>query len=314
MARASFEDLLRDYPCVLAEGAVIERLRRDPGIELDPQLVNSHLVYSEEGRRALERIYGGYLVIGRRFDLPLLISTPTWRASRDRIAASGFRDRELNLDNFCFLDELRKGCGAYGEKIHIAGLMSCLGDAYHPAEALPADEARRRHAWQADKLAAAGVDVILASTLPALSEAIGIAQAAAQTGIPYLISFVARPTGTLLDGTPLGEAIAAIDAAVRPAPSAYLLNCIHASIFRSALSQKGNSSPAVRSRIAGLMANTAALPPEELDNSPDLVPEDPEVFGREVASLREDLGMKLLGGCCGTDERHIRCLAQLLAG
>jgi homocysteine S-methyltransferase len=145
-----------------------------------------------------------------------------------------------------------------------------------------------------------------------LSEAIGLAQAQAATGLPYLISFVARPEGTLLDGTPLDTAIAAIDAAVTPRPLAYLINCTHASIFRSALLDARNSSPQVRSRVIGLLANTAALSPEDLNESAELIEEAPEFFGNSVAALRDELGMKVLGGCCGTDQRHIECLARTL--
>jgi len=220
----------------------------------------------------------------------------------------------VNGDNYRFLHALREGCGAYAARVFICGLMSCSGDAYRPCDALSAGEARRFHAWQIERLAASGVDFILASTLPALSEATGIAQALAAVGIPYLISFVARPEGTLLDGTPLREAIAAIDAAARPAPFCYLINCTHASVFRRALTHEANSSALVRSRVMGLLANTSALSPEELDNSASLIEEEPGVFGASVAALREELGMKLLGGCCGTDDRHIRSLAQRLAG
>jgi homocysteine S-methyltransferase len=134
----------------------------------------------------------------------------------------------------------------------------------------------------------------------------------AAAGKPYLVSFVVRREGMLLDATPLKEAIAAIDATVSPRPLAYLVNCTHASIFRAALLHEVNSSPLVRERVAGLLANTAALEPEELDNSAGLVEEEPETFGRSVASLHRELGMKILGGCCGTDDRHIRCLARLL--
>lgn len=126
-----------------------------------------------------------------------------------------------------------------------------------------------------------------------------------------MVSFVVRPNGTLLDGTPLHEAIAAIDSAQHPAPLAYLVNCTHASFFRSVLLQEFNAS--VRGRMVGLLANTAALSPEELDESAGLVEEAPEAFGNAVASLRGELGMKILGGCCGTDQRHIRCLARELA-
>ncbi|GFO69123.1 homocysteine methyltransferase [Geomonas limicola] len=312
MPAASFSEMLHQGKCILGEGAVIERLRRDPAIELDPYLVNSHLVYLEPGRQALAAICGGYLEIARRFDLPLLLSTPTWRASRERIAAAGLADRDVNGDNFRFLDQLRKGYGAFGARVYICGLLSCSGDAYRPEEALSTADARDFHGWQAARLSASGVDFLLASTLPALSEATGLAQAMAATGLPYIVSFVARPTGTLLDGTPLTEAIRSIDAASPQKPLAYLVNCTHASVFRPALLDPRNSSDLVRTRVVGLLANTAALSPEELDNSEELIEEDPEVFGRSVAALRRELGMQVLGGCCGTDERHIESLARHL--
>ena len=121
-----------------------------------------------------------------------------------------------------------------------------------------------------------------------------------------------RPQGALLDNIPLKEAIAAIDAKVHPKPIAYLANCTHASFFRSAASDQENASPLVRSRMIGLLANTAALEPEALDNSENLIAEDPDAFGRDMARLKEDFGLKILGGCCGTDERHIGALADRL--
>ncbi|MBK8121962.1 MAG: homocysteine S-methyltransferase family protein [Sulfuritalea sp.] len=308
----TFQELLTQSPAVLGEGAVIERLRRAPGIRLDDHVVNSALIYQESGRAALETIYRQYLAIGQRYQLPLLLSTPTWRAGRERIAAAGLAGRDLNGDNTRFLAKLRDGCGDYARQVAICGLMSCRGDAYKPDEAMSADAAAGFHGWQADALAAAGVDFLLAATLPALSEALGLARAQAATGLPYVISFVARREGTLLDGTPLSVAISTIDAAVTPRPLAYLVNCTHASIFRSALLNERNSSPLVKQRVIGLLANTAALSPEELNERTDLVEEAPAVFGRSVAALRSELGMKILGGCCGTDQRHIECLARAL--
>jgi homocysteine S-methyltransferase len=312
MNRIPFSDLLDKSRCILGEGAVIERLRRSTGFELDPHVVNSAFIYDDAKRAALEAICRQYLDIGFRYGLPLLLSTPTWRASRERIVAAGYEGPDVNGDNFRFLDALRNSYGEYARKVAICGLMSCRGDAYNPADALSPAEARDFHAWQATMLAEAGVDFLLAATLPALSEATGLASAMAATGKPYIVSFVARPEGTLLDGTPLKDAIAAIDAAARPRPLAYLVNCTHASIFRAALQHEVNSSPLVKERVVGLLANTAALSPEELDNSTGLVEEEPEAFGRSVAALHGDLGMKILGGCCGTDDRHIRCLAKEL--
>jgi homocysteine S-methyltransferase len=312
MNHAAFEKLLANSPFILGEGAVIERLRRNSELELDPFLVNSAFIYDDVKRSLLETICRQYLDIGRELNVPLLMSTPTWRASRERIAAAGLSRMDVNGDNFRFLDNLRKSYGGFAEKIVICGLLSCRGDAYKPAEALTVEDARVYHSWQARELAAAGVDFMLAATLPACSEATGLALALAAIGRPYIISFIVRPEGTLLDGTPLKDAITAIDASATPRPLAYMINCSHASFARAALLHGTNSSPLVRQRVIGLLANTAALSPEELNESSDLVAEDPEVFGRQVAALHRELGLKILGGCCGTDERHIRSLGTRL--
>ncbi|MBT1072740.1 homocysteine S-methyltransferase family protein [Pelotalea chapellei] len=314
MNHTSFTELLQSSRCILGEGAVIERLRRNIDLELDPALVNSAFIYEDAKRAALEIIYRQYLDIGCSFDLPILISTPTWRANRERIEAAGYAGIDVNGDNARFFAGLRSSYGDYAEKIIICGLMSCRGDAYDPAAALAVGEAREFHAWQAERLAGTDVDFLLAATLPALSEATGLAYALAATGRPYLLSFVVRPEGTLLDGTPLKDAIAAIDAAVTPGPLAYMINCTHASFTRAALMHEVNSSPLVRQRMIGLLANTAALSPEELNESACLVEEDPAVFAKSVAELHSELALKILGGCCGTDNRHIRSLAALLAG
>ncbi|MBN2428462.1 MAG: homocysteine S-methyltransferase family protein [Deltaproteobacteria bacterium] len=308
-----FFDLFVSSPCILGEGAVIERLRRNTNLALDPHLVNAAFIYSEESRSALESICRQYLEIGREYDLPLLVSTPTWRANRERIAMAGFEDFDVNGDNAKFLNDLRAGYDSYAEKVIICGLMSCRGNAYAPVEALDVAEAQAFHSWQAEKLAKSEVDVILASTLPAISEATGLALALAATGKPYLISFVVRPEGTLLDGTPLHLAINAVDTSVKQKPFAYMINCTHASFARAALLQPTNSSPLVRQRIVGLLANTAALSPEKLDDSVSLVEEEPADFANTVAALHRDLGLKILGGCCGTDDQHIRALAAQLA-
>jgi len=313
MNTISIEEFLESASCILGEGAVIERLRRRGDLALDPFLVNSAFIYADANRAALETICRQYLDIGRAFDLPLLLSTPTWRANRERIDAAGYAGIDVNGDNLRFLDALRKRYGEYAKKVVICGLMSCRGDAYNPADALAVDEAQKFHAWQAGKLADAGCDFLLAATLPALSEATGLALALAATGKPYVISFVVRPEGTLLDGTPLKEVVTAMDATVTPRPLAYLINCTHVTFARAALMHQVNSSSLVRQRIIGLLANTAALSPEDLSDSTHLVEEDPETFGKSVAALHRELGLKILGGCCGTDDRHIRSLAAQLA-
>jgi homocysteine S-methyltransferase len=308
-----FPDFLQRHPCILGEGAVIERLRRQPATALDPYLVNSAFVYDPAKRAAMAAIYRQYLEISRIHDLPLLMSTPTWRANAENIASAGCGGREVNADNVRLLQSLRAETGAHAAKVMIGGMIGCRGDAYRPEESLTAKEARVFHAWQADRLAATGVDFLLGITLPALSEASGLAAAMAAAGRPYVVSFVVRPAGTLLDGTPLKDAIAAIDSAVTPKPAAYLINCTHPDFARTALAHPVNSSSQVRQRIMGVLGNTAALSPEALDGQEKLIEADPEHFAAAMLGLRRDFGLKVLGGCCGTDDRHIRCLAGLLA-
>ncbi|MGD8333088.1 MAG: homocysteine S-methyltransferase family protein [Desulfobacterales bacterium] len=312
MNHLPFPQFFEKSECILGEGAVIERLRRNSAFELDPHIVNSAFIYEPQKRAALSGIYRQYLDIGRKYNLPLLLSTPTWRASRERIKNAGYEKKDVNGDNFRFFDEMRQSYGDYAHKIVICGLLSCRGDAYNQSEALSSKDARRFHSWQADRLAEAGVDFLLAATLPALSEALGLATALAATGKPYIMSFVFRAAGTLLDGTPLKEAISIIDDNIDPKPLAFMANCTHASIFKSAMLHDTHSSSTVRQRVVGLLANTAALDPEELNDSEELVEEDPQAFGKAVAGLHDELGMKILGGCCGTDDRHIDNLAKRL--
>ncbi|HBD09111.1 MAG TPA: homocysteine methyltransferase, partial [Syntrophobacteraceae bacterium] len=104
MDRLPFSQFFDRFPCILGEGAVIERLRRHSGLELDPHIVNSGFIYEQGKRAALEGIYRQYLDSGHQNGLPLLLSTPTWRASRERVAAAGYAGRDVNGDNFRFLD------------------------------------------------------------------------------------------------------------------------------------------------------------------------------------------------------------------
>ena len=122
--RVSFSQLIESVPCILGEGAVIERLRRNENLELDPYLVNAAFIYEDEKRAALESICRQYLDIGREFDLPLLLSTPTWRANWERIDSAGYAKVDVNGDNVRFLNDLVSGYGDYSGQVTICGLMS----------------------------------------------------------------------------------------------------------------------------------------------------------------------------------------------
>lgn len=242
--------------------------------------------------------------------LPMLLQTDTWRATAARTRASPWRGADLNLANAELVLAVAQEGRDAGGTVLVGGLLGPAGDAYDPSTALAHGEARAYHASQAEALASAGVDLLLCATVPALSEALGLADAMGSTGQPYLVSFVVRPTGRLLDGTPLDEAVAEIDEAVDPVPTAYLLNCVHPRVADAAL----DASPRAAGRFVGLLANTSPRDPNELDGLEELETAEPEPFARELVEVGARRGLHLLGGCCGTGDEHIAALARLLAG
>jgi homocysteine S-methyltransferase len=304
---------LTDAPIVLTEGALIERLRRDPAVRLDPHVLHAGFIYREAGRAALTDLYRQYLDIGRAAGLPILIGTPTWRANPERLEAAGLTGRDVNGDGVRFLAGIRDACGSHAAQVVIGGLLGCRGDAYRSDEGLSTEAAARFHRPQIEALARAGADVLHAATLPHLGEALGIARAMAAAETPYLLSFVLRPDGTLLDGTPLHEAIARIDAEISPPPVCYLANCVHPRVFASAMAAASAVSPGVARRLIGLQANSSARSPEELDGRAELDGDTPEALAAAMCDLHRRFGTRILGGCCGTDQRHIARIAARIA-
>lgn len=298
-------DVLARSPVVLAEGAVVERLRRHPECALDEHVAHAAFPYQPEPARLLAAIYREYLDAARAASLPMICCSPTWRANPERLRLAGL-DRDVNGDGILFV---RRIAEQYSAAL-VGGLMGCRGDCYRPEQALSAAEAARFHAFQASALAGAGCDFLLAATMPAASEAVGISQAMAQTAVPYLVSFIVTRTGTLLDGTPIPEAIGRIDGSVSRAPLGYMVNCVHPSVMAAALE---HCDPPSRDRILGLQANTSAKSPAELEGSRDLETEDPERFADSMLTLHQRFRLRILGGCCSTDASHIRALAARLA-
>ena len=305
-----FETFLKQRSFTLTEGSIYERLRRHAAIEYDPFLAHASLVYDAPAAAILAQVHRDYLDVGQRYRLPMIALTDTWRASQERIARSRLSDRAVNQDNARFLCALRAEYPPDAAPIFIGGLLACRGDAYRPDEALSKDEAAAFHAPQAQALAETDIDFLMASTLPAFSEAHGLAAAMAETGRPYALSFVLRPGGTLLDGTPLRRAIETIDEAVDRPPMGYFVNCVHPTVLQAALMASGFDQSALPERLIGFQANTSARSPEELVSLTDLETEDPALFAASMTSLHQRLGIPVLGGCCGTDARHIEALAR----
>ena len=248
----------------LGTGSMFERLRRDPAVTFDPHVAHAGLIYDEASANLIKEAYLSYLRVAESADMPLFATTSTWRATGERIQRSNYRDQKINADNARFTKEVFANATV---PVVIGGALGPSGDAYRPEEALGSDAARKFHAQQVEELSGAGVDFLVAFTLPAFSEAKGLALAMQESELPYLLSFVVRPGGTLLDGTSLTQAVQEIDAACQRPPLGYLVNCVHPTVFEQAL-EHSPSLPA--NRVIGLKANTSAKSAEELDGSDTL--------------------------------------------
>ncbi len=302
----TLEDAVKEHPVILTDGSMLERLRRDDSVELDPHILHAGLMYDDSERSVVVRLHRQYIDIGVEFGAPFIVLAPTWRANPERIEKSRFRDKkDVNGDCVRLLDSIRREYPGGGENIYVGGVMACRGDCYRPEEAISRDEAKQFHKPQAEALANAGVDLIASCTLPAVSEAAGMAAAISETGCAYGISFVVGPAGRVLDGTSLHDAIARIDSETDPRPLFYGANCVHPSALEKALGREMNQTPLVRERFLFFQGNTSAKSPEELDNLEHLDAMDPEEYGEAMAAVHKRFGVKILGGCCGSDNRHI---------
>ena len=299
---------LAEYDFILTEAAVIETLKRRVGIVLHPELVNALLIYDEPGRRAIGKLINNFITLAHDFDVPITITTPTWRANHERLAAIG-EARDVNADAVAFIKEIKASWGAWQEKIIVGGLMSCKNDCYRPEEGLSSVEAEAFHTWQSSRLSAAGVDFLVAQTLPALPEALGLARAMAATMTPYIISFVVNRNGRLLDGHSLAEAITAIDAALEKPPLGYMVNCAYPSFLQAV-----REPDAVLSRLIGFQANASSLDHDQLNEAKKMEVDEVSDWGRRMVSLNRDFGLSILGGCCGTGVEHLNYLTKYFAG
>jgi homocysteine S-methyltransferase len=282
----------------------------DEGIEL-PHFAAFPLVDSEDGRAALHRYYGPFLELARDRDVPLVLSAPTWRANTDWARLLGYEDDDLASVNRRAVEFL-EGMAADYDEVVIEGSVGPRSDAYNPAFLMDADEAERYHAVQLRTFADAGCAQATALTLTYPDEAVGIARAAKAAGIPIVLGFTVETDGRLPSGDSIVEAILAVDNATDEAAEFFVINCAHPTHFADALPQ-GDS----RTRIRGLRANASRLSHAELDEAEELDSGDPSDLAERYVALRPDLPeLEVVGGCCGTDIRHVTaiCDAWLAAG
>jgi S-methylmethionine-dependent homocysteine/selenocysteine methylase len=188
----------------------------------------------------------------------------------------------------------------------IEGSIGPRSDAYNPKFLMDAEDAERYHAVQLRTLADAGCVQTTALTLTYPDEAIGITRAATAAEIPIVIGFTVETDGRLPNGDSIEEAILAVDDATDGGAEFFVINCAHPTHFADALPE-GES----RARIRGLRANASTLSHAELDEAEELDSGDPDDLAQRYVALRRDLPeLELLGGCCGTDIRHVTAICD----
>lgn len=309
-----FEDLVASGVPVLTDGGIETRIMFETSIEMDPDVQVASLIEEAEGREALRDIHLGYISAARAFDLPVILGTPTFRASPRYAAKARHRTKgvaELNRDAVVFMRSVREEAGY--EPVFIAGVIGPSGDAYLPEQALSGEDAIQYHRPQAEALADAGADFLFAPTFPSVAEAEAACVPMARTGLPHVISYVLGPDGRVLDGTSLADAIARIDSNPEARPLYHSLSCIHPVAAAEAVAVFKREAAENAGRLVEFKANGSPLRTDELIKLDHPAGDDPGPFAEEMIALYDPEGLRILGGCCGTRETHMLALAELLA-
>ena len=271
----------------LTDGGLETTLIFHDKLEL-PHFAAFILLKDEVGRATLRRYYRSYLEIAAAEGLGFVLEAPTWRASPDWAERLGITPGELELynrDAIALLHELRREWRGRVGNLVVSGCIGPRGDGYDPGQVMTAEEACAYHAPQVATYAAAGADMIAAITMTNTPEAIGVVRAAQAAGAPVAISFTVETDGRLPTGQTLQEAIEAVDAATGAGPAYYM--------------------------VAGVRANASRRSHQELNDAPDLDDGNPSELGREHAELLRRHGqIRVLGGCCGTDHRHVAAIGR----
>lgn len=279
------------------------------GLDL-PGFSSIHLVRDEKGRKYLKDYYESYIPIAKRAGVGFILESPTWRSSSgwaSEIRLSPDELTRLNKEAILFLNSIKAEHESEQCPLLVAGCIGPRGDGYVVSKKMTASEAMTYHLPQVKAMAEGKADYISALTLNYEEEAIGIALAAREANVPVSLSFTVETDGHLPNSHKLDEAIAMVDEATNNYVSYYMVNCAHPTHFQNELQKIGEAIH----RICGVRANASKKSHKELDNSTTLDEGNPEELGRQLADLERAFPhMTVLGGCCGTDLRHIEQICK----
>lgn len=305
----SFEKCFYHSPHLLLEGALGERLKREYGIQFDQHIDMGGFAEAASSRRALTELWTEYAEIAKKYGLPFLATTPTRRTNRERVQRSSYNNTIIH-SNTALLAGIKEH---FDGEMYVGALVGCYGEAYTGEGCLNRKDSCSFHSWEMELFAKENIDFIMAGLMPDVEETLGMADSISNVNIPYIISFTMNRNGCLSDGTRLNDAIAKIDSSVRKKPICYMTNCVHPQVVMEALSKDFNRTDIVRTRFLGIQANTSTLPYFELDGSVELKTTSPQMLAQDIKLLSDRHNMKIVGGCCGTDYRHIEEMAKLFS-
>lgn len=303
-----------DDALFITEGGIETTLVFHENIDL-PYFASFDLLKDDAGWRVLRRCYDRYAEIARANQVGIALETPTWRASADWGARLGYDAAalaDINRKSVSLLLEIRDAYATARTPVVISGNLGPRGDGYRAAARMTARQARDYHAAQIAMFAQTDADMTTAFTMNYIEEAVGIVQAARMHAMPVAISFTLETDGRLPSGDTLEQAITRTDAETDDYASYYMINCAHPAHFQPALAAGG----AWRERIRGVRANASRRSHAELDECTDLDIGNPHELGSQYRELKAMLPrLSVMGGCCGTDHRHVDeiCRALLAA-
>lgn len=276
-----------------------------------PHFAAFHLLQTSEDEGVLRKYFQTYAELATRFNTGLVLETATWRANPDwatKLGYSGDALAEANRKAVRLIEEIRSEYETPQTPIVISGCVGPRGDGYVPGSAMSENEAEDYHCMQIETFAGTAADMVTAITMNYAEEAVGVAQAAKRASMPVVISYTVETDGRLPTGQSLGDAIKKVDAATSGYVAYFMINCAHPSHFNHAVS---GHEPWV-ARIRGLRANASRMSHAELDEAPELDIGNPAELGEQYAELRRQQlkHLNVMGGCCGTDHRHIEQIAS----
>ena len=295
----------------MTDGGLETTLIFHDGFDL-PEFAAVDLLRSDEGTAALRSYYSRYAALATEFGLGFILESPTWRASPAWASRLGYSAAELDRLNrraIELLEEIRDRFETADAPFVLSGCIGPQGDGYNPAEKLSALEAERYHATQIETFAETSADMVTAITMTYADEAVGIVRAATGSGLPAAISFTVETDGRLPSGQALGDAIDQVDGETEHTAAYFMINCAHPTHFEDILDP---GAPWLQ-RVRGLRVNASTKSHAELDEATELDDGDPDDLARRHTKLRARLSsLNVVGGCCGTDHRHVAAICRTL--